>query len=304
MSYNLFTVHRLQPSVIASALASVLRVTLASVDVADADGDQESRDWGALVLCSYSDVFGDVSLALDIYVQDTVGHRPPESELALKFAAQARTTVFYPAQEFIPSAYWLATPDGLVTRARLEASDDQPPAYIVDAVEAPVPQLPHAQVMQLPEILREQKVPTPTTEEFLAAARAIRRSQGDQAAPELGDEPGTALDKARTALLLWERLVRRMESGWEPSGRYPAEMYVDDLLMRDKLAQREAQAPEVVRVFLRQSIEKLDAIFVKHTLEDGGRALEAAREGSTAVVSGRGWWWLRRPKQLPWGNAT
>ncbi|MCZ0982966.1 hypothetical protein O1L60_39440 [Streptomyces diastatochromogenes] len=47
------------------------------------------------------------------------------------------------------------TPDGLLTRARLELSDDEPPLYEVTAVKTPVPQLPRAIVTRFAEIVRE-----------------------------------------------------------------------------------------------------------------------------------------------------
>ncbi|GGZ79806.1 hypothetical protein ACFOOM_07220 [Streptomyces echinoruber] len=177
MTYNFFTVDRLQPPRIADALISCLHVEQGAVDVADTDGDQENRNWDALVTCDYSYVDGDVSLALDIYVQEAVTPQPPEPETASAFAAAARTIVLYPAEENIPSAYWLVTPTGLVTRARLMASDDETPEYSIDAVEVAVPQLPRARVMQLPEIVREQYVPTPATKEFVLALAALREAR-------------------------------------------------------------------------------------------------------------------------------
>ncbi|MFD0338372.1 hypothetical protein ACFVH0_06700 [Streptomyces sp. NPDC127117] len=174
MTYNLFTIDRLQPARVSNALASCLRVEPNVVDVADIDADQDNRDRDALVLCDYSDVPGDVSLILDIFVQDAVSHRPTEPEFASRFAVAAQTVVLYPAEERLPSAYWLATPTGSVTRARLLASDDERPSYSIDAVEAAVPQLPGIRVMQLPEIAREHHVPTPTTSEYIHAMPTSR----------------------------------------------------------------------------------------------------------------------------------
>ncbi|MFJ2583779.1 hypothetical protein [Streptomyces sp. NPDC087538] len=165
MTYNLFTTNRLPPARVVDALASCLRVEANSVDVADIDGVQDNRNWDAAVLCDYSDVLGDVSLMLDIFVQDAVSQQPTEPEFAARFAVAAQTVVLYPAEDHPPSAYWLVTPTGLVTRARLLSSDDQRPEYSIDAAEAAVPQLPGIRAMQLPEIVREQPVPTPPTSE-------------------------------------------------------------------------------------------------------------------------------------------
>ncbi|MFK0101716.1 hypothetical protein [Streptomyces sp. NPDC091040] len=157
MAYNLLTVDPVRPAVMASALAAVLDVAVRDVDVAHADGDQEARDWEAAVLCTYEVLRGDLARALDVYVQDFVAGRPPEREVAAALAKAAGTTVLFPADEAPPSAYWAVTPDGMVTRARLEPSDDEPPVFAVTAVEAPVPQLPGAIVKRFAEIVRERR---------------------------------------------------------------------------------------------------------------------------------------------------
>ncbi|MGW2085591.1 hypothetical protein [Streptomyces sp. NPDC001880] len=188
MTYNLFTIDRLQPARVSDALASCLRIEPNSVDVADIDADQDNRDWDALALCDYSDVLGDVSLILDIFVQDAVSQQLTEPEFASRFAVAAQTVVLYPAEERPPSAYWLVTPTGLVTRARLLASDDERPEYSINAVEAAVPQLPGIRVMQLAEIVRERCVPTPTASKYIHAmptSQACASSTPTRPKPEL-----------------------------------------------------------------------------------------------------------------------
>ncbi|UOB10528.1 hypothetical protein MQE23_16265 [Streptomyces sp. HP-A2021] len=114
------------PRSLAEALAGAVRTEGADVDVADRDGDQSRRDWTAPVLCGYLRLRGDLSFVL------------------------------YPAEEDLPSAYWLATSSGESVRARLYASDDEPPVYTIDAVESAVAQLPHIRVSDLPEIARKE----------------------------------------------------------------------------------------------------------------------------------------------------
>ncbi|MEU9763062.1 hypothetical protein [Streptomyces sp. NPDC047985] len=235
MTYNLFTTDRLQPSRISDALASCLRVEPNSVDVADVDADQDNRNWDALALCDYSPVLGDVALTLDIFVQDAVSQQPTEPEFASRFAVAAQTMVLYPAEEQLPSAYWLVTATGLVTRARLLASDDERPEYSIDAVEAAIPQLHGVRVMQLPEIVREQHVPTPTTSEFIHATELLRVAHESPADPVLVDESGAHLYHSRAYLAEWERMVRHMESGWRPTGNYPVALYCEALLARDRI---------------------------------------------------------------------
>ncbi|WP_405898296.1 hypothetical protein OG242_12855 [Streptomyces sp. NBC_00727] len=156
MTYNLLTVDPVLPGVIARALAGCLGVAVRDVDVAHAGGDQESRDWEAAVLCTYHGLRGNLTLSWDVYVQEFVAEQPAEREVAAALAKAAGTTVLCPADEAPPSAYWAVTPDGLLTRARLEPSDDEPPVCTVTAVEAPVPQLPGAAVTRFAEIVRER----------------------------------------------------------------------------------------------------------------------------------------------------
>ncbi|MER5430645.1 hypothetical protein [Streptomyces sp. NPDC002588] len=292
MTYNFFTVDHLLSSRISDSLASVLHVAPSAVDVADAEGDQDDRNWEALVLCDRTRVPGDVSLALDVFVQEAVTDRPTEAECAAKFAAAAQTVVLYPAEERIPSAYWLVTPTGLVTRARLMASDDEQPVYSLDAVEAAVPQLPGIRAMQLPEIVREQHVPTPSTAEFTSAVNTLRRNEQDSADSALSDDVGTPLYGARVHLAEWERMVRRMESGWQPTGRYPAELYREALRARDRLSLLTDELAEPVPGLLRKAVDQLDEEFRRHTESDT----------PSVATAEQGWWWHRKPVLLPWSD--
>ncbi|MFJ9619469.1 hypothetical protein [Streptomyces noursei] len=209
--------------------------------------------------------------------------------------------MLYPAEENIPSAYWAATPEPVVTRARLVQSDEEPVNFTVDAIEAPVVGLPNAQVMQLPEILATQKIPTPTTDQFAAAVEKLRESYDGEPHGSLEDKPGTPVYEARTALFLWERMVRRRESGWEPGGKYPIDVYRKDLALRDELAQLVMVAPPVAREALADSVKNLDDVFVRHTVQDEDGLIVGRRpSGAPAGQAERGWWWQRRPEPMPW----
>ncbi|WP_405665219.1 hypothetical protein OG379_24855 [Streptomyces sp. NBC_01166] len=153
--YTFLTVHRPAPAAMAIALAEVVGVTAAEVDVADeSDGH---RDWTAAVLCDRMSLTGDLALCWDVRVAPRVAPPPPtEAEAALLLAALLGTTVLHPAGGVVrPSAYWAATPDGIRTRARVldedDTSEDGPPSLIVDAVEEPVAQLPRARVERILE---------------------------------------------------------------------------------------------------------------------------------------------------------
>ncbi len=301
MTYNLFTVDRLQPSRITGVLASCLSVEPNAVDVADIDGEQENRNWGALVFCDYSSVRGDVSLGLDIFVQDTVASRPAEAELASSFAGAARVAVLYPAEEQVPSAYWLVTPAGLVTRARLLFSDDENPVYSIDAVEAEVPELPDVRVMQLPEIVREQHVPTPETQSFVRALTSLQEAPDASAELRFTDEAGSPLRRARESLTVWEGMVRRMEENWGTAGKYPVELYSEALRARDQLARLAIDLPKAAADLLGKSVGRLDEEFRKRSTPDDTWAMESGLLADPRDVKEYAWWWQHKPLILPWG---
>ncbi|MEU1483144.1 hypothetical protein [Streptomyces sp. NPDC005752] len=152
-AYTFLTVHRTSPDAMAAALADVVGVTAAEVDVSD-DSDGH-RDWSAAVLCHFTDLDGDLALAWDVYVSADVEPAPPtEAEAARRLAARLGTTVLRPADGVRPSAYRAALPDGTSTRARvLDGGTDgnTRPVLIVDAVGKPVGSLPGARVEPIRE---------------------------------------------------------------------------------------------------------------------------------------------------------
>ncbi|MFF4244254.1 hypothetical protein ACFYY2_07240 [Streptomyces sp. NPDC001822] len=291
--YNFLTVHRPAPQAMAAALAEAIGVPVSGVDVADEDtGQPDDRNWDAPVLCTHRSAAGDLALSWDVSVSDAVAAAPSEAGAALRLAARLGTTVLHPAQESAPSAYWAVGPDGAVARARvLEADEgDGPPCLVVDAVDAPMGQLPAARVEVLAETLRAERWETPVTDTFAAAA------DPDGEAPATG-----TVNRAREALLLWERLVRRIDAGWLPDGRYPFELYAEDLRTRDRLEELAAAAgPERER--LGSAVAELDAVFRRGTNADSG-ALLGRLTGSGSAVVDRGWWWHRRPAKLPWDGG-
>ncbi|MEU6862720.1 hypothetical protein ABZ924_05485 [Streptomyces sp. NPDC046876] len=217
-----------------------------------------------------------------------VGPRPGEAEFAARFAEAAGTTVLYPAVEAPPSAYWAVTPEGLLTRARLELSDDEPPVLTVTAVEAPVPQLPRAEVTWFEEIVREQRPATPVAEGFIGAVGG-RADHG-------------LLRSVTGSLVVWERLVRQMESGWAPSGWYPADLYRERLEARDRLEGVGLRLPPDVAPQLEAALGILDGRFEELTEPDPAGGLRRELTGRRPLRAGSvgWWWWFRRPGVVPW----
>ncbi|WP_030943729.1 hypothetical protein [Streptomyces sp. NRRL S-646] len=291
MTYNLLTVEPLALDAVTTALAQCLHVRVQEVDVADEDTDQELRNWDALVFCDMAPVPGDVSTSLDIYAQESVEPQPPERDLASAFARTAGTVVLFPAEEAPPSAYWLATEDGLVTRARLYEPDDEEPRFRIDRIEAPVARLSHVTVARIPEVVSELKIATPLADAFAEHLHHMH--------PEEASTPGTPIWRASNSLGAWEKLVRQMEAGWAPSGWYPPALFRQRLESRDKLEHVHRQLPENASALLQNALEPLDALFTQLTVEDPG-LLRKELTGPEDTASEHGWWWNRRPEPLPW----
>ncbi|WP_328763030.1 MULTISPECIES: hypothetical protein [unclassified Streptomyces] len=300
MTYNLLTIDAVSPEVMALALAGCLGIAVGDVDVADSDGDPDLRNWDAPVSCEYRAVRGDVAWSLDVYAQEEAADQPPEADVAAGFAKAVMTTVLFPAEEAPPSAYWAVTPEGLLTRARLELSDDEPPFYEVTAVEAPVPQLPRATVTRFAEIVREQRPDTPVAWAFAASVVKVRQAASGLARLSLDDGTGSPVRTAKGNLVVWERVITQMESAWAPSGWYPAHLYRERLESRDELAGIGARLPRDVTELLDEALEQLDGRFVAATEDDPSGSLRRELAGGSSEQTPVGWWWHRRPNPAPW----
>ncbi|MFI6962040.1 hypothetical protein [Streptomyces sp. NPDC050149] len=289
MMYNLLAAGAVEPAVLTTVLASTFNVNTKDVDVADHLGDVGRRNWEAAVSCEYSALRGDLSWSLEIYAQKSVSAPPPESMLAQRVAAGAGVVVLFPAMEDLPSAYWAATPEGNVTRVRLDVSDDEAPVYVVDAMESPVRQLPHAKIMRIPEVVRELKIPTPVTDSFNEHVPAHSLTQES---PEW---------QVWDCLGAWERLVAHMASGWAGSGWCPPDLYRERLTARDGLAGAVPdQLPPTAAAVLQQGLQRLDSTYAHLTAEDQQGLLIGLLLGSQTQSGQLGWWWHRRPEPLPW----
>ncbi|MFD8599023.1 hypothetical protein ACFV1L_28875 [Kitasatospora sp. NPDC059646] len=295
MTYNVLLTGMLPRDRVAAVLAELFRQPLDEVDVAGAD-DYDDRNWDATVSCTYEPVHGDVSWALDVYVPDGHPVRPAESELAAALAEALGQPVLFAAAEHLPSAYWLAAPHGLLTRARLYESDDEDAGYTLDAVGRPVPGLPDVPVDRQPEVIREHRVATPVSDAF----HAWTAERGKTANAAAGGEQTEAEWYARTRLGAWESLVTRMATGWPPDGWYPAAFYREDLELRDELTRTAAQLDGESATRFAEALTLVDDAFRTRTVEDRGAALAEATGLPRLELALRGWWWQRRPEPLPW----
>ncbi|MEV7087340.1 hypothetical protein AB0O07_15790 [Streptomyces sp. NPDC093085] len=292
MIYNFLAADVLEPSRLGDVLAEILHVNPAAVDAADSDGPLEGRDWEAPVLCDYAALGGDVALLLEIQLAENFPEAPGVVELAAVLSQRLDTVLLWHAEEAIPSAYWAATPEGAITRARVDQSDGPDLAYTVAVVEEPIARFPSARVRLIPEIFREEVIATPTTDAFVVVVDPEGVAHGVDTA-----------NRDREWLLLWERLVRRMAGEWGPTGRYPLESYVEDLRVRDRLGARLAAAGDM-RGPLGRAVGELDAVFLAHTKEQGCEEVFVMLGEAGAGGGERGWWWFRRPVRVPWGRGT
>ena len=289
MVYDLLLARPCEPAVLMTALASSFTLPVDAVNVAEEDA--EDRDWTASVLCTYAKRHGDIAMSLSITAIDEVSDRPSEATLALRLAEQLHTPVLYPADAFPPSAYWLADGQNRPARARLEPTSELDPrvdddlAWTIDAVDRPVPALPRLRVAPIPEVIRENRMPTP-----------LRDSFADQTAMTVGD----ALWHALSCLGAWEGFIGRMATGWPPDGWYPADYYAEDLGYRDELDElAPALLPELT-TRLATALQELDQTYERLTVADGGVALAHALGLSVPDLASRGPLWRRRPERLPW----
>ncbi|WP_109382352.1 hypothetical protein [Streptomyces sp. NWU339] len=143
-------------------LAEVFRVTLEQTDVS-AESEWEDRNWDAVVTCEYERLQDDLNWSLSIYAANKVEHRPSEKELASSVAQRLSASVFTSWDAKFPWVRRVALPDDSFTLARVLQPEDDSPAYVVDAAESRIPDLPNVPVMKFPEAVRAYKLPTSIT---------------------------------------------------------------------------------------------------------------------------------------------
>jgi hypothetical protein len=278
MTYDLLLAGDFDRTTLVAALADLAGVTADAVDIAERDAAE--RAWNSPVLCTYEPVGGDLSWLLDIYFGAGAAHEPGVPVAAQLIAARLGTAVLWAAQEFPPSAFWLITPDGTRTRARVYDEDaGDLAAYRLDAVETPVPQFPLARVEPLPEVIREHRVPTPVADELTTWL-----ADEDTVLPE---DSHDAVRQARIYLTVWEQLTERIAAGWPPDGWYPTDFFHDDLTTRDQLETALIRLPAAATGRFRWAVGRVDEKFKTLT-----------HETATPPVSGGDtWWWQRAPKK-------
>ncbi|MFI2242688.1 hypothetical protein [Streptomyces chrestomyceticus] len=298
MTYNIFLVDSPDADTMTQALAAILQVPVKEIDVADANGDPDERHWEALVSCEYAHVHGNLSYSAEIYAQDSVADQPSEAQFSAALAELIGTPVLYPPTDSPESAHWIVTPEGLTTRARLDESEDEEPSYTVTAVEAFVRQLPDVPVKHLPEVVREQKITTPLADAFAESVASLPTADRSDSSPD-GAETARV---AASYLGAWEKLSRRAENSWEPSGWFPLEFYRETLGYRDDIEAYLRRLPEELQALYRNYLEKVDDLYRDLTVEDSDHVVADDKGVPVTHLAQKSWWWYRRPEPMPWAD--
>ncbi|MFD8079260.1 hypothetical protein ACFV3E_42320 [Streptomyces sp. NPDC059718] len=293
MIYDLMTVGGPEPALMAVAIAAVVGVAVDDVDLGHVDADPDGRAWDSLVVCTYGQRSGDVTWALEIYVRDEVRDQPSERDFSQKLAFELRTAILFSAEGVRPSAYWVATPEGVTARVRLYESHDDPSRHFIDLVEASIPELPHVSVARIPEAVSDLVVETPVTDTFKECLASLR-------GPRRPIELGTPEFRVSDAMGAWEMMIRMMSDDWRPAGWYPEGLYRQRLEARDEIGRSALELPEEARELVGQSLQALDDAFRRLTVEDVECVVIRTLKGQCAVGENLGWWWSRRPEPLPW----
>lgn len=268
------------PARVAEALSEIFGVPVDRVDVCDME-ELDDRNWDAAVSCQYGRLSGDLSWSLSVYATEAAA-QPPEEDLALWLARRLDCPALFPGKETVPSIWLAATADGRVTHAEVEEPEDEDGPWYVRAVEEPVGDFPGARVGPFRSLVRELPIPTPVAE-------------GQDAATSDGP-----LREIYYLLVSWERLTVRMSTGWPPSHWYPADLYRDDLAVRDRLAEAVTALPDRERQVLSRALDLLDDHYRRHTYDDAGTALLLALGEQADAFASRPWYWHRRPEPTPW----
>ncbi|QKW51356.1 hypothetical protein [Streptomyces buecherae] len=275
------------PQRLVNVLADIFGVEPKDVDVSHED-DYESQNWDARVTCQYAERRGDLDWSLSVYSVEGVAARPTEPQVASELAQRVQASVFFPYEGTIPSVWRIATASGETFYARIQEPELEGGDHVVLQLEQPVDRFPAAEVAPLEDVVREHQIPTPVV---------------DQEIPYVSVQGGVEqLVRLREGLVVWERLVCRMATGWPPSKWYSGAIYVDDLKARDEVGLSSKNLEGSIREAVNRTLETLDAKYRELTIDDAGRALSETAAASESDIQQGEWYWRRRPVSLPWSS--
>lgn len=146
---------------------------------------------------------------------------------------------------------------------------------------------------------------SPSVLEAIARCDAERLEvERSRVAPHIGEKMTVPVYSVASRFASWERLIRRMEPGWDGDDFYPISAYDNDLGSRDALDQAMRAFPEEAGEGpLGQLLARLDARFRAATRPDPELSLRPwVRPTTERPEEELGEWWKRKPVRVPWAD--
>lgn len=144
---------------------------------------------------------------------------------------------------------------------------------------------------------------SPSVLEAIARCDAERlQVERSRVAPHIREKMTVPVYSVADRFASWERLIRRLEPGWDGDDFYPISAYDNDLDSRDALDQVMHALPEEANEGpLGQLLARLDTRFRAATVPDPERSLRPwVRPTMERPEEELGEWWKRKPVRVPW----
>ena len=256
-------------------ITEIFSVNAEEIDISDADNFAD-RDWDALIFCEYSPLQGDLVFGLSVYASKEIGPTLSEKDFSLRLAQKLGVIVVFPGNTMFPSVWRAASPEGNVIYIRLEHPSHEGGDLRIIGTQLPLPGFLHVPLDEFPDLIRVEQIPTPAVDSFYVE-----------------DQTGE-LRKFYQLAVGWERLTKRMGTGWPPFGWYPLNLYQEDLEMREEAGKIADLLPEKESEKAHSLLTQLDQKFYKETVE--------TKQGKTTLeAEDKSPWYKRRvPRVAPW----
>lgn len=257
------------------SMTEIFSVKAEEIDISDADNFAD-RNWDALIFCEHSTLQGDLVFGLSVYASKEIGPTLSEKDFSLRLAQKLGVIVVFSGNTMFPSVWRAASPEGNVIYIRLEHPSHEGGDLRIIGTQLPLPGFPHVPLDEFPDLIRAEQIPTPAVDSFYVE-----------------DQTGE-LRKFYQLAVGWERLTKRMGTGWPPFGWYPLNLYQEDLEMREEAGKIADLLPEKESEKAHSLLTQLDQKFYKETVE--------TKQGKTTLeAEDKSPWYKRRvPRVAPW----
>ncbi|MFE2331375.1 hypothetical protein [Streptomyces coelicoflavus] len=146
---------------------------------------------------------------------------------------------------------------------------------------------------------------SPSVLEAIARCDAERLEvERSRVAPHIREKMTAPVYSVADRFASWERVIRRLEPGWDGDDFYPISAYDNDLDSRDALDQVMRALPEeACEGPLGQLLARLDTRFSAATLPDPELSLRPwVRPTTERPEDELAEWWKRKPVRVPWSE--